>query len=476
MEKTAAQKRVKKTLQSSFNKEHFVYLIRNILNYIEEAPFTYKGNFIFDDFADSIKLVERIGKYKGPNEKLIDILVVHLKKETSLERARTKQRNFVAKYLKGSRGGVLKDAALVAFVSPGGDDWRFSLVKMEYKFGDKGKIEEEFTPARRYSFLVGKNENSHTAQSRLWRLMDDKVAPTLQDLEDAFSVEKVTKEFFEKYRELFLRLNDALDEVVKQDPKVRADFEKKNVKTIDFAKKLLGQIVFLYFLQKKGWFGVKRGNEWGSGSKHFLRELFEKKHGDYKNFFNDILEPLFYEALRLERPGDYYSRFDCRIPFLNGGLFDPLGDYDWWNTDILLPDNIFSNDRKTKEGDNGDGVLDIFDRYNFTVREDEPLEKEVAVDPEMLGLSVNVFVQVSLGVQHEDALNQFEAAVQSIPEIVECYTVSGDRDFLLRVVVEDVGAYERLLKGTLVHLPEVANLSSTFALRQVKYTTELPLP
>lgn len=97
------------------------------------------------------------------------------------------------------------------------------------------------------------------------------------------------------------------------------------------------------------------------------------------------------------------------------------------------------------------------------------------LDPEQLNLAVNVFVQVSLGVQQEEALNAFEAAVQTIPEIVECYTVSGDRDFLLRVVVEDVTAYERLLKSTLVHLPEVANMSSTFALRQVKYTTELPL-
>jgi Lrp/AsnC family transcriptional regulator len=97
------------------------------------------------------------------------------------------------------------------------------------------------------------------------------------------------------------------------------------------------------------------------------------------------------------------------------------------------------------------------------------------LDPERLQLAVNVFVQVSLGVQQEEALNAFEAAVQTIPEIVECYTVSGDRDFLLRVVVEDVTAYERLLKSTLVHLPEVANMSSTFALRQVKYTTELPL-
>lgn len=97
------------------------------------------------------------------------------------------------------------------------------------------------------------------------------------------------------------------------------------------------------------------------------------------------------------------------------------------------------------------------------------------LDPERLRLSVNVFVQVSLGIQQEAALNQFEDAVQTIPEIVECYTVSGDRDFLLRVVVEDVSAYERLLKSTLVHLPEVANMSSIFALRQVKYTTELPL-
>lgn len=97
------------------------------------------------------------------------------------------------------------------------------------------------------------------------------------------------------------------------------------------------------------------------------------------------------------------------------------------------------------------------------------------LDPERLQLSVNVFVQVSLGVQEEAALNQFEEAVQSIPEIVECYTISGDRDFMLRIVVEDVSAYERLLKSTLVHLPEVSNMSSTFALRQVKYTTELPL-
>ena len=386
MDKATAQKLVRETLQGSFNKERFVSLIKNLLNHMEEASFTYKGQYIFADFHDSIRLVERIGKYADSDEKLFDILVVHLQKETSLERARTNQRNFVAKYLKGSRGGVLKDAALVAFVAPDGEDWRFSFIKMEYKFNEKGKVKEEFTPARRYSFLVGKNENSHTAQSRLLPLLlDDEAQPTLKDLEDAFSVEKATREFFEKYRDLFLRLKEALDEIVEKDQKIRVEFNNKQVSVVDFAKKLLGQIVFLYFLQKKGWFGVRRGCPWGSGSKHFLRELFDKKHGDYTNFFNDILEPLFYEALRLERPGDYYSRFDCRIPFLNGGLFDPINDYDWIETEILLSDDLFSNDRHTEEGDVGDGILDVFDRYNFTVKEDEPLEKEVAIDPEMLG-------------------------------------------------------------------------------------------
>ena len=97
------------------------------------------------------------------------------------------------------------------------------------------------------------------------------------------------------------------------------------------------------------------------------------------------------------------------------------------------------------------------------------------LDAEKLNLSVNVFVQVTLRSHQENALNRFEDATLDVPEIVECYTVSGEKDFLLKVLVEDVRAYEHLLKATLLHLPEVGNLSSTFALRQVKYTTELPL-
>ena len=97
------------------------------------------------------------------------------------------------------------------------------------------------------------------------------------------------------------------------------------------------------------------------------------------------------------------------------------------------------------------------------------------LDPEKLELNVNVFVFVTLSRHQSNALTRFENAVKNIPEIVECYSVSGQADFLLRVIVHDVAAYDTLLKRTLIHLPEIGNLNSTIALQQVKYTTELPL-
>lgn len=390
MQKAQAQNLVRETLQNDFDKERFLYFVKNLLNKIDETKtFNYTGVYISEAFRPFVKSYERIGQYIDLENNKIDVLIVYLQKETSLERARTAQRNFVARYLKDRDQ---KEAGLVAFVSPDPADWRFSLVKMEYKFTEdksgKTKVKEEFTPAKRWSFLVGKNENSHTAQSRLAPIVeDDQTNPTLKQLEDAFNIEKVTKEFFEKYRDLFLRTADALKELVEKDEKLRKDFEEKSVIIADFTKKLLGQIVFLYFLQKKGWFGVEQGKEWGTGSKRFMRDLFEGKIIAYGNFFNDVLEHLFYDALARDRSDiDHFNpHFNCKIPFLNGGLFDPINGYSWEKTEINLPNDLFSNEFLTKEKDKGTGILDIFDRYNFTVKEDEPLEKEVAVDPEMLG-------------------------------------------------------------------------------------------
>jgi hypothetical protein len=158
------------------------------------------------------------------------------------------------------------------------------------------------------------------------------------------------------------------------------------VSTVDFAKKLMGQVVFLYFLQKRGWLGVPKGKNWGDGPRDFLRRLAKSQYGSYTNFFNDILEPLFYATLATDRGHlAWCSQFQCRIPFLNGGLFEPLADYDWKKTDILIPNRLFTNTDPVDDGITGSGIFDVFDRYNFTVNEAEPLEKEVAIDPEMLG-------------------------------------------------------------------------------------------
>jgi methylase of polypeptide subunit release factors len=210
------------------------------------------------------------------------------------------------------------------------------------------------------------------------------------EIEKSFDIEKVTKEFLHCYKDLYDNVRDELNKILKKNTAVRKDFKRKGIEIDDFAKKLLGQIVFLYFLQKKGWFGVKRGSDWGTGDKNYLRNLFQEREtyyrpGDKRNFFNNILEPLFYNTLAIERPYDWTDRFSCKIPFLNGALFEPLFEYDWLNTELLLPDTLFSNNERTKEGDAGTGILDVFDRYNFTVNEAEPLQKEVAVDPEMLG-------------------------------------------------------------------------------------------
>ena len=104
------------------------------------------------------------------------------------------------------------------------------------------------------------------------------------------------------------------------------------------------------------------------------------------------------------------------------------------------------------------------------------IRKQVALlDANLLQLEVNVFVHVKLKAHSDDVLKMFEESVASIPEVVECYSVTGETDFLLRLVVADVAMYETLLYKKLLQLREVGTLNSMFALRQVKYTTELPI-
>ena len=400
-----ARKTIGETFRQKFDDARFLYFIRNLVNPVSVTFDEFKKQtwtLKKAAFEDYVNHFTRLGTYSDPDGEKMDVLIIHLRKDTTLARGRVTLRNFVADYLATGHGQG-KAAVIAAFVSPQEEDWRFSFVKLDYTFEktDLGFVAERrlLTPARRYSYLVGQNENCHTAQKQFLALLEaDKGNPTVAQLESAFSVEKVTREFYDYYKSLFERTRDALAAFLDSAPAIKRHFDERGIECDDFAEKLLGQIIFLYFLQKKGWFGVERGKPWGSGNKSFIRHLFTNR-ADYAhvpgqrkrppNFFNDILEPLFYEAIAAPRTDDdhYYSRFDCRIPFLNGGLFEPLYGYNWVETEILLPDTLFSNDEPSPEkGETGTGILDVFDRYNFTVNEAEPLEKEVAVDPEMLGL------------------------------------------------------------------------------------------
>jgi len=317
----------------------------------------------------------------------LDLLVVEVKSLATLDRARSALRNFAVNRLKQFE----KEASLIAFYAQddSGADWRFSFVKIEHEvYQDKKgkvKLKQELTPAKRYSYLVGVHENSHTAGKQLLPILEmDYADPRIEEIEDAFSIEKVTAEFFEQYKALAQKLGEHL----KQQKYFNRHSEKETDQAVSrFAKKLLGQIVFLYFLQKKGWLGVPGNGRWGEGPKRFMRERFTSVIESDGNYYRDFLQYLFYEALACERKDQpdsgFYARFNCRLPFLNGGLFE--ADYDWQNKNLDLPNHLFHNNEKNHVGDEGTGILDVFDRYNFTIKEDEPLEKEVAVDPEMLG-------------------------------------------------------------------------------------------
>ena len=141
----------------------------------------------------------------------------------------------------------------------------------------------------------------------------------------------------------------------------------------EFCKKLLGQIVFLYFLQKKGWLGASTGDyKKADGDKNFLQKLYEQAGSD-ETFYPLWLSKLFYETLNKKRDNDDFTMPNgstVKIPYLNGGLFEKESKkFD----SLVFPKELFSD------------LFDFFNQYNFTIYENSPEEHTVAVDPEMLG-------------------------------------------------------------------------------------------
>jgi len=259
--------------------------------------------------------------------------------------------------------------ALVVFHSKDSNHYRFSYVESYFEWKNDSRVLKKFSKPKRLSFLIGENSKIHTPTNQF----KNKIL-NLSDLKKRFDIEVVTEEFFKNYKSLYTKLKKHLE----KDPNFNSFAKKINLNITVFAKKLLGQIVFCYFVQKKGWLGVKKNESFGKGDNSFLRNKFSQCMKEKKNFFNDVLEYLFYEGFNKENENNFVKELNSKIPYLNGGLFEELYKYDWKNENLEIPNKIFSNNNK-------DGILDIFDLYNFTVDENNDIEIDLAIDPEMLG-------------------------------------------------------------------------------------------
>jgi hypothetical protein len=276
------------------------------------------------------------------------------------------------------------DGILATYYNKEANDWRLTFIsKSLYWDEEYNQIKEETHP-KRYTYVLGEGESIKTALKQFdWLIHEIKNKEiTIQDIIKTFSVEKISNEFFKKYFDHFLLLvgyiadnPDAFSFFKKQvdNNKPNKEQQEDAEKLVrQFVKKLMGRIVFIYFLQKKGWLGVPADGAWGNGEKDFMSKLFTS-FADKNNFYNKCLAPLFFETLNKDRKdtNNIFEITNTKIPYLNGGLFDK---------DLIEPTEIKILPQRFEE------LFHFFDQYNFTIDENSPDDQDIGIDPEMLGL------------------------------------------------------------------------------------------
>ncbi len=301
----------------------------------------------------------------------INCYEIILNPKVRIEQSKVAIQQYVRKLLTAGQ------AALINFITPSNNDlWRFTLVAKDSELTEKG-IKERTTYAKRYTFLLGPSETCKTAAERLEILSIEKNID-FSVLIRAFSVERLSKAFFDEYKLHYDRFNHYLI----NSNFIKSVFSGDDKAVRDFIKKLLGRIIFLYFVQKKGWLGATT-REYDDGLKDFIMNLFLTSGAD-DSFYPVWLSKLFFETLNTERSDDNFKMPDgkeLKIPYLNGGLFDKES-FD--EKMIVFKPLLFHNTNNTDDPKYR-GFLDFLNAYNFTIYEDSPDDQTVAVDPEMLG-------------------------------------------------------------------------------------------
>lgn len=263
--------------------------------------------------------------------------------------------------------------ALVAYYSKDDSNWRFALLQMTPDLSDKGKIVNKYSNPRRYSFLLGPHAKIRTPEKYL---ITDGLVKDFEDLQRRFSVEVVNKDFYREIARFFIRLVGGDTKLGSKTEHFKPELHLPSIDADDhktyqeYTVRLIGRIIFCWFLkQKKSQEGISLLPE------EFLSSNAVK---NTDNYYHSILEPIFFEVLnkpKESRKPQFRNGYD-RIPYLNGGLFDPHYD-DFYEGQpsfaLKIPNEWFIE------------LFEVLETYNFTIDENTSLDVDLSIDPEMLG-------------------------------------------------------------------------------------------
>lgn len=355
---------LRKLFQSSFNLTQWYTFLQYFFNATElkEGPEKIIGSTSDNGYY--------LGNIDTTDSYRIGLFHYNITKGSVANR-RVGLRNLVKSFINPTWGEF--DAALVVFDS--GDHWRLSFIC---------DIKGEATSPKRYTYVFGSDDLLYRTPIERFNFLKKK-GISFENLKTAFSVEALSDEFFDRYREQyadfiqyitgkrFVKVGSKWEEKRLSEPNAALmgafDYNEKKIR--DYVKKMMGRITFLHFLQRKGWM---------CGDLNYMQNMFENSL--YKNdYLDSVLEPLFFGILNT-KPAEreaLFADYDWDksllnewkdIPYLNGGLFERDKEDE--------PESRFPADYFKR-------LFQFFSEYNFTIDENDPNDAEVGVDPEMLG-------------------------------------------------------------------------------------------
>lgn len=355
---------LRKLFQSSFNLTQWYTFLQYFFNATElkEGPEKIIGSTSDNGYY--------LGNIDTTDSYRIGLFHYNITKGSVANR-RVGLRNLVKSFINPTWGEF--DAALVVFDSS--DHWRLSFIC---------DIKGEATSPKRYTYVFGSDDLLYRTPIERFNFLKKK-GISFENVKTAFSVEALSDEFFDRYREQyadfiqyitgkrFVKVGSKWEEKRLSEPNAALmeafDYNEKKIR--DYVKKMMGRITFLHFLQRKGWI---------CGDLNYMQNMFENSL--YKNdYLDSVLEPLFFGILNT-KPAEreaLFADYDWDksllnewkdIPYLNGGLFERDKEDE--------PESRFPADYFKR-------LFQFFSEYNFTIDENDPNDAEVGVDPEMLG-------------------------------------------------------------------------------------------